>query len=146
NQLAPDATGDTNDAIGVEVDQSHFCADSNGFGQQHYALQSGQQAFCVTLPGTLSVAEAAPPAGRPFVRLSCDDAQSPTPSTVDQSTRSASINVDPGETVRCVWLNTTQAGTVIFENQLAPDASGATSDTIGLNVDPHQSCAVNGFL
>src|SRR5437899_3177605 len=110
NQLAPDATGDTNEAIAVELDPSHFCADINGFVYLDYGLQSPQYTLFPSTTLFRSVAEAAPPAGRPFVRLSCDDAQSPTPSAVDQSTRSASINVEPGETVRCVWLNTTQIG------------------------------------
>src|SRR5207245_122109 len=132
---------DTSEAIAVELDPSHFCADSNGFGQLNYALQSGQQAFCVTPPGTLSVAEAAPPAGRPFVRLSCDDAQSPTPSAVDQSTRSASINVEPGETVRCVWLNTTQAGPVISLFPYTPLFRSDTSEAIAVELDPSHFCA-----
>jgi hypothetical protein len=41
-----------------------------------------------------------------IVGVSCDDGSSATPSTGDDLQRRATINVDPGETVTCTFLNT----------------------------------------
>jgi len=71
---------------------------------------SGSQTFANIDPGAKSVTEAAPPAGWVFSGLVCVDPDSGT--TV--SSQTATIDLDPGETVTCTYTNTKQ-GTVIIE-------------------------------
>jgi Prealbumin-like fold domain len=73
-------------------------------------------------PGTYSVSEAAK-AGWDLTSIVCNDANS----TGAGST--ATFNVEPGETVRCVF-NNRQRGTIIVEKQTDPDgAAGSFSFT-----------------
>jgi uncharacterized repeat protein (TIGR01451 family) len=60
------------------------------------------------LPGTYSSTEAAA-AGFDLTSISCDDANSATPSSGDTSTRQATFKLDAGETVTCTFTNTKQA-------------------------------------
>lgn len=57
-------------------------------------------------PGQYGVSEDAA-AGFDLTGLGCNDGTSPTPSTT--SGRTATLNLDPGETVRCVFTNTKQS-------------------------------------
>jgi uncharacterized repeat protein (TIGR01451 family) len=64
---------------------------------------SGTQTFSnLTTPGTYTVTELAPPAGWTFTSLTCTDPTNNT--TVSSST--ATIVLDPGETVTCTYTNT----------------------------------------
>ena len=47
-----------------------------------------------------------PTPGYDLTDLSCNDGQSATPSETSLGSRTATIKVDPGETVRCVFTNT----------------------------------------
>jgi Prealbumin-like fold domain len=73
-------------------------------------------------PGQYTVSESVP-AGWDLTSIDCNDGGSATPSTGTGST--ATFNVDPGETVRCVF-NNAQRGKIIVEKQTNPD--GAAGD------------------
>jgi hypothetical protein len=55
--------------------------------------------------GTYPVTEEAPPTGDGPVAITCDDAGSPTPSTVDVEAGTATYELDPGETATCIFTN-----------------------------------------
>jgi hypothetical protein len=73
-------------------------------------------------PGQYTVSESVP-AGWDLTSIDCNDGGSATPSTGTGST--ATFNVEPGETVRCVF-NNAQRGKIIVEKQTNPD--GAAGD------------------
>ncbi len=52
--------------------------------------------------------------------LSCNDGGSPTPSTFDPFARSATFQLDPGETVTCTYTNDDQRGRIKLEKEVAP--------------------------
>ena len=60
-----------------------------------------------------------PTPGYDLTDLTCDDGQSTTPSTTNLGTRTATIKVDPGETVRRVVTNT-KRGVLEIEKQTTP--------------------------
>ena len=87
--------------------------------------------------GTYTVTEGAV-TGFDLTALSCNDGSSDTPSTVSLATRTATIEVDPGEHVTCTFTNT-QRARIIIEKQTIPDgATGSFSFThgVGTNSDP----------
>lgn len=65
---------------------------------------SGSRSFTNLPPGTYTVTEDTPPTGWEFTSLICSDPTGNT--TVDPVTRTATINLDPGETVICTYTNT----------------------------------------
>ncbi|MEX0993215.1 MAG: hypothetical protein WDZ37_04385 [Solirubrobacterales bacterium] len=75
-----------------------------------FLLSDDQQKSQPVAPGTYLVSEADPSGlgalGFDLTGLSCDDGASGQPSTTSLGTRTATINVDPGETVKCVFTNT----------------------------------------
>ncbi len=71
-------------------------------------------------PGTYTVTEDPPPAGFTLTGLSCDDANS----NVDLERghpRTATISLQAGETVRCIFTNHIDHGRVIIEKRLDPN-------------------------
>jgi hypothetical protein len=75
------------------------------------------------VPGTYTISESALVGNAEFVSLSCDDANS----TVDQETRTATIHVDPNETVGCVWVNQTPSTEDVAHNVVMTDQLPAGS-------------------
>jgi hypothetical protein len=74
-------------------------------------------------PGTYTSTEADPsPSQFALSSIACDDGGSATPSAGDLATRTATFELDPGETVKCIFTNTTafHADTIGFwKNHLA---------------------------
>jgi hypothetical protein len=81
------------------------------------------QTFATRLPGTYTVTQAAPPGAFQLTGLVCEDSNS----TWDVPTRTARIELDAGETVRCVFTNTDPdrqpngLGLIIIEKQAPAD-------------------------
>jgi hypothetical protein len=69
-------------------------------------------------PGTYTTTEADPKPDFEVTDVSCDDDGSATTSSGDASTRTAVFNLDPGETVRCLFTNT------LVEPEEEPAAAG----------------------
>jgi photosystem II stability/assembly factor-like uncharacterized protein len=57
------------------------------------------------LPGTYAVTEGDPAPAFELMDITCDDVGSTTPSTGDAGTRTATFNLDPGESVACRFTN-----------------------------------------
>lgn len=78
---------------------------SGGIGSFSITTSSGSGARSFSLaPGTYTVTENTPPTGWAFQRLVCTDPDGGT--TVDLNTRTATIDLDAGETVTCTFTNT----------------------------------------
>ncbi|MEM4412690.1 MAG: choice-of-anchor Q domain-containing protein [Candidatus Caldarchaeum sp.] len=78
---------------------------SSGIGSFSITTSSGSGARSFSLaPGTYTVTENTPPTGWAFQRLVCTDPDGGT--TVDLNTRTATIDLDAGETVTCTFTNT----------------------------------------
>jgi len=58
--------------------------------------------------------------------IQCDDDGSTTPSVEDVANSLAMVNLDPGETVTCVFTNSPPSGTIIVEKQTDPDGAAGT--------------------
>ena len=89
-------------------------------------------------PGQYTVSESNK-AGWDLTGITCDDGLSATPSTGTGST--ATFNVEPGETVRCVF-NNRQEGRIEIEKQTLPANSAAT---FGFTGDLTATLSDNGF-
>ena len=103
-----------------------------------FSLAGGnRKTFVNVLPGAYTVAELDPSGVAPgyaLTGLRCDDGSSATPSTGDLATRTAAINLDPGETVTCTYTNS-EDNFIIVEKVTEP-AGGAgfgfvITDTVG---------------
>ena len=97
-------------------------------------------------PGTYTATEADPTPAFDLTGITCDDGGSATPSTWDVGTRTATFNLESGETVKCTFTNT-QRGTIIVEKQTNPDgAPGSftfTGDASGTISDNGQIIVAN---
>ncbi|MDX2378533.1 MAG: hypothetical protein QNM02_02090, partial [Acidimicrobiia bacterium] len=94
-------------------------------GQANFPLTDGAEAtFTDLLPGDYSAAELIP-AGWDLTDLVCVDPTGNT--TIDLDTATASITLDPGETVSCDYTNT-QSAVLIVAKQTDPDGSGELFD------------------
>jgi hypothetical protein len=69
---------------------------------------------------TKTITESAPPAGWDFTSVSCVDPDNG--STVNQTTRTATIDLDQGETVTCNFTNTRKTGTIEVKKVLSPSS------------------------
>jgi len=80
------------------------------------------------LPGTYSVTEDDPTPGYDLTDIVCQEqvVVGPTPSTVDVGTRTATINLDPGEVVFCTFANAKRANLTI---QKVVSADGPLDNT-----------------
>ncbi|MFA6383463.1 MAG: DUF4215 domain-containing protein [Parcubacteria group bacterium] len=86
-------------------------------------------------PGSYSIGEDDPSAtGYSLESIVCNDGQSQTPSTVDLPDREVFLNLDPGESLECVFTNKKTAycgdGTV---NQTSEQCDGTDGVTAGTN-------------
>ena len=73
------------------------------------------------VPGTYTSSEADPKPDFALGAIVCDDGQSATASTVNLASRLATFELDPGETVTCVFTNV-QAGTITIIKDAQPDS------------------------
>ena len=93
-----------------------------------------RKCFTGVAPGSYSVTENDPQGlGYELTNITCVD-QNPNgvASTGDVATRTATINVDSGELVRCTFFNAEEETVVIEKRTLPPGGSGFTfSDDIG---------------
>jgi hypothetical protein len=95
------------------------------FGASSFALSHGQaRRIDEVPPGEYAVTESA--SSHQLTALDCDDGASASPSTTSTGARTATVRLDAGETVRCV-----------FTNRLAIDTTPpvCTIDAQGRNVD-----------
>jgi hypothetical protein len=94
-----------------------------------FTLDDGQNHTFTDIPtGTYTVTESAPVGGR-LTGLVCDDDTSPTPSTGNLTTRTATVNLDPGETVTCHFTNS-QDDLIVIQKVTNP-AGGTGFDFSG---------------
>lgn len=84
-------------------------------GEISASLSDGQTSSKEVVPGTYTVTESALN-GWDLSNLSCND----TNSTINVGTRTATFNVEAGETVKCTFTNT-QRGHVIIKKNAIPD-------------------------
>ena len=96
-------------------------------------LMDGDSATQAVAPGTYNSTETVP-TGWALTSIVCDDNNS----SGDIGTGIATFNVEPGETVRCVYTNT-QDGQIEIEKQTLPDGSPQiftfTGDVSGMLMD-----------
>jgi uncharacterized cupredoxin-like copper-binding protein len=92
-----------------------------------FALDDGQQeifADVVTDATYLVIEDDPSPLGFELTDITCVDGdEGGSESTGDVATRTATIHLDPGEVVTCVFTNTTLPGTIIVEKQTDPNGS-----------------------
>lgn len=93
-------------------------------------------------PGTYSTTERDPAPDYDVTRVECDDNESGLPSSGDPSSRTAVINLDAGETVRCMFTNT-RRGALVIANEIIPDGSGGSFLYTGV---PSGTIPSNGTL
>ncbi len=96
------------------------------------------------LPGTYTATENSPAPAFGVTAISCNDGNS----TGNVGTRTATFQVEAGETVTCTFTNT-ESGTIIVEKQTAPDAAPGsftfTGDAAGTIADDG-TIVVGGLL
>jgi hypothetical protein len=96
-------------------DSFHFGSDLPGGGFQ--LSDDGVKTVSHVLPGSYSVTEDDPAPAYDLTGLACDDGASRTPSTTSKQARTATIAVDPGETVRCVFTNTRRGNVIVVKTE-----------------------------
>jgi len=93
-------------------------------------------------PGTYTATEADPTPAFDLTAITCDDGNS----TGNVGTRTASFDLDPGETVTCTFTNT-QRGSIIVEKQTDPDGAAGnftfSGDAAGTISDDEQIVVAN---
>jgi uncharacterized repeat protein (TIGR01451 family) len=80
----------------------------------------GQLTLDGVVPGTYAVTEINPEPAFFTTNITCDDGASSTPSTWNLTTRTATFQVDAGETVKCVFTNTERSDLMVIK---APSTS-----------------------
>ena len=112
----------------ADQDKFGFAAELPGDGDDAFELDDDDvRTVSNIVPGSYSVSEDDPTPGYDLTGLSCNDGQSATPSTTSLGSRTATIEVDPGETVRCVFTNT-KRGRIEIEKQTDPDEPDASAE------------------
>ncbi|MGH2766613.1 MAG: prealbumin-like fold domain-containing protein, partial [Actinomycetota bacterium] len=101
-----------------------FTLDDDGVG-------SNQQLFTGLLPGSYTVTEDPNPAGWQLTDLSCNDPDAGT--TWDLGTRTATIDLDPGEDVVCTFENTEEGSITIVKDAVPDDPQDFGFSTTGLS-------------
>jgi hypothetical protein len=76
-------------------------------------------------PGTYTTTQVDPAPDFDLVAVRCDDGDSATTSRGDPQTRTAILNVDPGETIRCTFTNAQRGTAVVVSETIPEDASGS---------------------
>ena len=82
----------------------------------------GQLVVTDLSPGTYTATESDPAPDFELTEIACDDTESGLESSGDAATRSAIFNIDPGETVRCVFVH---------EAQDSPGEEGSSAGSAG---------------
>ena len=110
---------------------------------------NGQIIVSNLAPGAYSITESDLPSGWELTSIFCDDAASTTPSTFNPGTRTATFQVDVGETVKCTFTNS-RAPQLKLVKDVAPDTDPGKfdlSDSVaGLKVDDGGDGANSGFF
>ena len=99
-------------------------------------LSDGEQIVVGSLvPGTYASTEAAPGEDWNLGAISCDDGQSAGASSGDVVTRTATFELDPGETVTCVFTNVLDGSITIIKQADPADGTdfGFTTQGAGLS-------------
>ena len=93
------------------------------------SISDGQQLTASNVvPGTYTATEDSSTVGFFLSTIECNDGTSATPSSGDVGTRTATMNVDPGETVTCTFTNS-EAGAITVQ-KLASSATANLGETI----------------
>ena len=87
--------------------------------------------------GTHVVTEAAVD-GYELQSLSCDDADSAEPSSTSVEERRATVEVESGEAVTCVFTSRKRVGTLVIEKQVVPDGDAGRFDFTAEGTSPFQ--------
>ncbi len=116
NTLGPDGSFNFDGPAGLPSP-----ANASGDFSIATAASTGSATFTDVTPGSYVISELGPPALWTLTALACNDGASPTPSTTAGQT--ATVKVDPGETVICTFTNTKVGSIVIKKNTLGPDGS-----------------------
>jgi hypothetical protein len=95
---------------GTGIPSSFTIATTGGAGSRTFSNIAADQIKTVT--------ESLPPTGWEFTSVSCSDPDGG--STVDQGTRTVTIDLDQGETITCTFTNTRQTGTIEVKKVLSP--------------------------
>ena len=141
NNTATEAT--TIQAVGtIIIEKTTEPVGGTGFGftddiaaPNTFTLDAGQATTFTTVSvGTYSVTED-DPSPQNLVSISCDDGASPTASTGSTITRTATIGLDPGETVTCVFLNNLNLAPTIIS-----DGGGNNAE---IDVDENQTAVTD---
>ena len=112
----------------ADQDKFGFAAELPGDGDDAFALDDDDvKTVTDVAPGSDSISEDDPTPGYDLTDLTCTDGQSATPSTTNVDTRTAVVNLDPGESVRCVFTNT-KRGVLEIEKQTTPADPKAEAD------------------
>jgi hypothetical protein len=82
-------------------------------------------------PGTYTTTEVDPAPEFDVTAVECDDGESATPSSGDGSSRTAVVNLDPGETVRCTFTNT-RRGALVVAGRTVPEGTAGTFQFTGV--------------
>lgn len=93
-------------------------------------------------PGTYTTTEVNPAPDFDVSSVSCDDGDSPTASSGDSGTRTAVINLDPGETVTCTFVNS-KRGTAVIAGITDPEGAAGQIQFTGV---PSGTIPMNGTL
>ncbi len=93
-------------------------------------------------PGTYTTTQVDPAPDFDVTAVECDDQASTAPSSGDAGSRTAVINLEAGETVRCTYTNT-QRGSLVIASQTVPDAVGGSFQYTG---SPTGTIPANGTL
>ncbi len=105
-----------------------FSQTIDGSGNSFTLDDQGSKVFTNVTPGAYTVTEADPAGVGPGYRLfglACADTDpNGTPSTGDVDTLTATINVDSGETVTCLFSNNEEETVVVEKRTLPPGGSG----------------------
>src|SRR4051812_12731563 len=88
----------------------HF--DGHGAPSCGSLVNADGQNLCIGRSEERRVGKEGTARGLPLQWMKCDDGQSARPSTVDQQTATATIRLEAGEVVRCVWFKQKAASTV----------------------------------
>ncbi|MEZ5581840.1 MAG: choice-of-anchor Q domain-containing protein [Candidatus Competibacteraceae bacterium] len=104
-----------------------------------FSLQDEGNETFLDLPAgtTYMITEADPPPGFDLTDISCDDQRSPTPSTGDLPSRTATVGLDPAEFVICTFTNSQRAELNITVDVIGLNL-GTAFDFTTVNLDPTQ--------
>ena len=86
-------------------DPTRFTFSGDGLDGAQTLADNGELTVDNLPPAAYTISEADPAPGYFLTEIACDDGASATPSAVDVAARSATFQIDPGETVRCVFTN-----------------------------------------